>query len=426
MSKGSREVNQEIFEQVATPEAENGRREAQPQPPSVARPWYRRPFPLVLAVVVLLAILGGGGFYLQHALTHESTDDAFIEAHVVQVSPKVASRVERVSIDDNWRVKAGDLLVELDPRDFDAQLAQARANLAGAVARHEGATINVRVVNVTSGAAVQQAEAGVLTAQRQVDGARSRLEQARAQVVAAQAEAVRAAADVQRYEELLGSGAVSRQERDNAVATNRTGAANLEAAQKAEQVAADALRQSAAQLEQARAQLASAQAAPDQVASSRSQASQASAEIAQFEAAVRQAELNLSYTKIYAAESGRITRKSVEAGNYVQVGQTLLSIVPDNVWVVANFKENQLGHMRPGQPATIRIDAYPDKIFKGHVESIQAGSGARFSLLPPENATGNYVKVVQRVPVKILIDEPPDPHHVLGPGLSVLPEVKVR
>ena len=157
MSKGSREVNQEIFEQVATPEAENGRREAQPQPPSVARPWYRRPLPLVLAVVVLLAILGGGGFYLQHALTHESTDDAFIEAHVVQVSPKVASRVERVSIDDNWRVKAGDLLVELDPRDFDAQLAQARANLAGAVARHEGATINVRVVNVTSGAAVQQA-----------------------------------------------------------------------------------------------------------------------------------------------------------------------------------------------------------------------------------------------------------------------------
>ena len=141
---------------------------------------------------------------------------------------------------------------------------------------------------------------------------------------------------------------------------------------------------------------------------------------------MRQAELNLSYTKIYAAESGRITRKSVEAGNYVQVGQTLLSIVPDNVWVVANFKENQLGHMRPGQPATIRIDAYPDKIFKGHVESIQAGSGARFSLLPPENATGNYVKVVQRVPVKILIDEPPDPHHVLGPGLSVLPEVKVR
>ena len=152
----------------------------------------------------------------------------------------------------------------------------------------------------------------------------------------------------------------------------------------------------------------------------------AAGQVDQLEAAVRQAELDLSHTKIWAPESGRITRKSVEAGNYVQVGQTLLSIVPDNVWVVANFKENQLGHMRPGQPATIRIDAYPDKIFKGHVESIQAGSGARFSLLPPENATGNYVKVVQRVPVKILIDEPPDPHHVLGPGLSVLPEVKVR
>jgi len=143
-------------------------------------------------------------------------------------------------------------------------------------------------------------------------------------------------------------------------------------------------------------------------------------------AAVRQAELDLSYTKIYAPQSGRITRKSVEPGAYVQVGQTLFSIVPDQVWVVANFKETQLRYMQPGQPATVRVDAYPDKLFRGHVDSIQAGAGARFSLLPPENATGNYVKVVQRVPVKIVIDEPPDPKRVLGPGMSVVPEVKVR
>jgi membrane fusion protein (multidrug efflux system) len=323
-------------------------------------------------------------------------------------------------------VKQGDLLVELDPRDFEARLAQAAANLAAAVAQHQGATINVRVVDTTSGAGVQQAEAAVQTAQRQVDGARSRLEQARAQVAAAQAEATRAAADAKRYEQILQSGGVSRQERDNAVAAASTADANLNAARKAEQAAADSVRQAEAQLQEARARLASAKAAPDQVAYSRAQANQVAAQIAQFEAAVHQAALDLSYTKIYAPDSGRITRKTVEPGVYVQVGQTLFWIVPDQVWVVANFKETQLRYMRPGQPATVRVDAYPDRVFKGHVDSIQSGAGARFSLLPPENATGNYVKVVQRVPVKIFIDDPPDPNHVLGPGMSVVPEVKVR
>ncbi len=179
------------------------------------------------------------------------------------------------------------------------------------------------------------------------------------------------------------------------MATSRAGAANLESAQKAQQATADSLRQ-------------------------------ATAQIGQLEAAVRQAELDISYTKISAPESGRITRKSVEPGAYVQVGQTLFSVVPDRAWVVANFKENQLRHMRPGQPARIRVDAYPDRVFNGHVDSIQAGSGARFSLLPPENATGNYVKVVQRVPVKILFDDPPEPDRPLGPGMSVVPEVTVR
>ena len=244
--------------------------------------------------------------------------------------------------------------------------------------------------------------------------------------MAAEAEATRAAVDVQRYERLLQSGGVSRQEADTAVATNRSAAANLDAARRGEQAAADNLRQQEALVAQERAKLASAKAAPDQVAYSRAQAEQAAAQTAQLEAALRQAELDLSYTKIVAPETGRITRKSVEPGGYVQVGQTLFSIVPDQVWVVANFKETQLRSMRPGQPATVKVDAYPDKRFRGHVDSIQAGSGAAFSLLPPENATGNYVKVVQRVPVKILIDESPDPHHVLGPGMSVVPEVTVR
>ena len=198
------------------------------------------------------------------------------------------------------------------------------------------------------------------------------------------------------------------------------------AARKAEQGAADTLRQREAQLDEAQARLASARAAPDQVDFSRAQADQVAGKIAQLEATVRLAQLDLSYTKLYAPESGRITRKSVEPGSYVQVGRTLFSIVPDRVWVVANFKETQLRHMRPGQPATVQVDAYPDKLFRGHVDSIQAGSGAAFSLLPPENATGNYVKVVQRVPVKIVIDETADPQHVLGPGMSAVPEVRVR
>ncbi len=272
------------------------------------------------AVTLVVAAIAGASYY-SYATSYESTDDAFIEGHVIGISPKVASYVARVHVDDNQPVKAGDLLVELDPRDFEAQLAQARANLA-----------------------------------------------------AAEAEAIRAKADVQRYEELLRDKAVSQQDRDSAVAKNRT----------------------------------------------------AGAQIAQLEAAVHQAELNVSYTKIYAPEAGRITRKSVEPGAYVQVGQALFSIVPERVWVVANFKETQLTRVRPGQPVEIKVDAYPGERFKGHVDSIQSGAGARFSLLPPENATGNYVKVVQRVPVKILFDQIPDAGHPLGPGMSVEPSVRVK
>jgi membrane fusion protein, multidrug efflux system len=396
------------------------------QPAAPPRRRYRGVVLLVLGIVAAVGLLTFGIRYVLYARAHESTDDAFIDAHVVAVSSKVPSSVARVYVDDNTHVKAGDLLVELDPRDFQERLEQARANLRATVQQHRAALMNTRVVERTAGAGVQQAEAAVLTAERQVDAARSRLEQARAQVAAADAEATRAAADVQRYENLLRYGAVSRQERDNAVATTDKAAADLDAARRAQQAAADTLRQREAELAQEHARLASAQAAPDQIAQTRAQADQLAAQIAQGEAAVHQAELQLSYTKLYAPDSGRITRKSVEPGAYVQVGQTLFSIVPDRVWVVANFKETQLHHMRRGQPAKVTVDAYPDRVFEGHVDSIQSGSGAAFSLLPPENATGNYVKVVQRVPVKIVIDEAPDPQHVLGPGMSAVPEVRVR
>lgn len=419
-------VEQEIAEPAGPPSNEQGYSANLPEPVAPGRPWFRRPLPMLAMLVVVVIVLIVGIRYLRYAMTHESTDDAFVQAHVVAISPKVANYVSRVHIDDNQHVSKGDLLVELDPRDFEARLAQARANLAAAVAQHRGAAINTRVVETTSGAGVVQAEASLQAAERQAASARSQEAAARAKVAAAGAEATRAAADVQRYQRLVRYGDVSRQARDNAVAANQSGAANLDAARKAEQAAADTLQQIESQVGEARARLASAKAAPEQVAYSRAQTEQAAAQIAQMEAAQRQAELNLSYTKIYAPETGRITRKSVEPGAYVQVGQTLFSIVPDQFWVVANFKETQLEYMRPGQPATVRVDAYPDKPFKGHVDSIQAGSGAAFSLLPPENATGNYVKVVQRVPVKIVIDEAPDPNRVISPGMSVVPEVEVR
>jgi membrane fusion protein (multidrug efflux system) len=397
-------------------------------PPRIppAAPAHRRATKIVwIAALILLGVLASVRYYL-YALAYESTDDAFIEGDIVAVSPKVPSYVSRVHVDDNSRVKKGNLLVELDDRDFAAQLAQARANLAAAIARHRSAEMNVRVVDTTSGAGLDQAAAGVQAAARQVAETRSRVEQARAQVAAAGAEANRARADAERYERLLQYHAVSRQERDHAVAADQAAAANLNAAQQAQQAAGDNLRRSISQLGEAKAQLAGAKAAPSRVALSRAQVETSAAEIAQAEAEVRQAELNLSYTKIYAPENGQITRKAVEPGAYVQIGQNIFSIVPDRLWVLANFKETQLRTMRPGQPVTIKVDAYPDKIFKGHVDSIQAGSGARFSLLPPENATGNYVKVVQRVPVKILFDDPPDPSHPLGPGMSVVPTVKVQ
>ena len=427
MKAQSEETKKEARESIPplTDQGNGGSMDSAPEVPPAGRS-YRRTVKLALISVAVLAALAVGIHYYLYARAHESTDDAFIDSHTTAISPKVASYVSRVYIDDNWHVKQGDLLVELDARDFEARLAQAQASLAAATARHQSAEINVRVVSTTAGAGIDQAEAGVQAAQRQVDEGHSRLEQARAQVDAAAAEATRAKADGERYERLLTYRAVSRQERDNAVATDTAAAANLDAARQAQQAAFDNLHRAESQLGEAKARLASARVAPSQVAYSRSQVDTSAAEIAQAEAEVRQAKLNLSYTKIYAPESGRVTRKSVEPGRYVQVGQTLFSIVPDRVWVVANFKETQLRYMRPGQPATIKVDAYPDKVFKGHVDSIQAGSGAAFSLLPPENATGNYVKVVQRVPVKILIDDPPGPNRVLGPGMSVEPEVTVR
>ena len=331
---------------------------------------------LIAGVATLVIGVATGIYYYEFVAPYESTDDAFIEAHVTPIAPQVAGRVAQLLVHDNQEVKAGDVLLQIDPSDFQTKLDQERANLAASKSRLEQAN-----------------------AQFTVDQAK--VEQEKANVVAAQAEAKQAEADDKRYQ-AVGSFAISASQLDLAGTQARSAAAQVDAAQNKE-LAAEA-----------------------QSALDKASIQTAAAEIQSSEAAVHQAELNLSYTQVKAPEAGYVTHRTIEAGAYVQTGQALLAIVPRQVWIVANFKETQLTDMRAGQPVEVTMDAYPQIKFKAHVDSIQSGTGPRFSLLPPENASGNYVKVVQRVPVKIVLDDVAANNYVLGPGMSVVPEVRVK
>jgi membrane fusion protein (multidrug efflux system) len=376
------------IEEAAPPAAERhapAQRAAEPRQPDrtapvrAARSRYRRLLRLgVILLLVVAAGIGGTEWWLE-ARNWISTDDAFIDVHMVQISPQVAGRVARVLITDNQQVRAGQPLLDIDPADFQARLDQATAN--------------------------QQSAAGMLAqARAQLAVARANRDELRAEVGVAAANATNAAIDLKRYQDLarINSSAISRQQLDTATATARSSAANLIAAQR-KVVAAEA-----------------------QVAYARTQVATAKAGVQAAAAQVEEARLDLSYTRLVAPEAGHIAHLSVAIGDYVQVGQALMALVPNDVWVTANFKETDLDHMRVGQPVDIEIDAYPDRIFHGHVNSFQAGSGTAFSLLPPENATGNYVKVVQRVPVKIVFNDPPQARPLLGPGMSVVPYVRIR
>ncbi|MGI8431797.1 MAG: HlyD family secretion protein [Chthoniobacterales bacterium] len=353
-------------------------------------PLFRRPGVVIgTAALLALALLYTATIFF-HSFTHESTDDAFIDAHIVSVAPKIAGRVSAVRVRDNEEVKKGAVLLEIDPGDIAAMVAQRQAALEVARARLENAQMTA-----------EQAEAHVRTLLAAYAAAK-------ASTAATAADTTKAQGDLARNRGLIESGAISKQDFQHSQADTTSSEATLQSKQK--------------QLEAAAAY---ADEGKKQVGSARAQAGAAKAEVAQAEAELRQAKLQESYTKITAPEAGRVTNKSVEAGNYIQVGQPLFAIVPPTVWVTANFKETQLAKMRPGQPATVEVDAYPARALRGHVDSIQAGSGARFSLLPPENATGNFVKVVQRVPVKIALDEQPGVQQVLGPGMSAVPDVKV-
>ncbi len=353
-------------------------------------PFFHRPVVVIVAAFILaLGIIYTGTIFL-HNLTHESTDDAFIDAHIVSVAPKIAGRVAAVHVHDNQLVQKGQSLLDIDSSDAAAMVAQRQAALEVAQARLENAQMTA-----------EQAEAHVQTLLAAYAAAK-------ATTAATAADTAKVKSDLARNRGLIESGAISRQEFQHSQADTTASEATLESKQK-----------------QLQAAQAYAEEGRKQAGSAKAQAGAAKAEVAQAEAELRQAKLQESYTRVTAPEAGRVTNKSVEAGNYIQVGQPLFAIVPPTVWVTANFKETQLADMRPGQPAEVEVDAYPARALHGHVDSIQAGSGARFSLLPPENATGNFVKVVQRVPVKIVLDEQPGVQQVLGPGMSAVPDVKV-
>lgn len=355
------------------------------------RPLLRRPFVVLAMAAALLAAIIYGSVAMLHALTHETTDDAFIDAHIIAMAPKISGRVTDVRVNDNQLVKKGDLLAEIDPADAEAVVAQKRASVEVARAKQRNAET-----------AAEQAEAHLNTLHAAYGAAA-------ASANAAAAETNKSRGDLQRNEHLITTGAISKQDYEHSAIDTSAAEATLDSKKK--------------QMEAAGAYMAEAE---KQVQSAHVQVDAAKAEVAEAEATLQQATLQSSYAKLTAPADGRITNKAVESGSYVQVGQNLLALVTPDVWVTANFKETQLADMRPGQPVEIAVDAYPDRKLHGHVDSIQAGSGARFSLLPPENATGNYVKVVQRVPVKIVFDEQPGVQRVLGPGMSAVPDVKVN
>jgi membrane fusion protein (multidrug efflux system) len=326
--------------------------------------------------LVLLGLIVGGTLYWLNARQFESTDDAFIDAYTTQMAPRVAGQVAKLLFSDNEHVAAGQTLLQLDPRDYQARLDQARAQQSSA-------------------------EASLQQAHSQVSVQQANLDQARANVIVAESDLLQAREDNDRYH-AIDPKAVTRQQIDQVTATFRSSKAKLEAAQQ------------------------SVGAAQAQVHAAEAQVLAAEASVKQAQANTRAAELQLSYCTIVAPVAGTITHRTVDAGNYVNPGQALFALVQDDRWVTANFKETQLSRIRPGQAVDLSIDAVPSTTFHGKVDSFQAGTGSAFSVLPAENATGNYVKIVQRLPVKIVFDDDRVKNFPLAPGMSVVPDVRVR
>ncbi len=394
----------------------------------------------ILGSIILLALLIGAYFEWRHLSTYESTDDAQIDGHINAISARISGHVLEVRAEDEMLVHAGDVLVRIDPRDFEVAVEKAAADLADAQAAYESSRINVPITNTTtssqltaSRSARADAAAGALGAARQLNAAGARLESARAQVLEAEANYQKASDDVARYKALVDKDEISRQVYDTAVSAAAAAKATVDARKaavsEAEQnvnVATSAVEQANQRIAQADANVESALTAPQQVAVTEARVKSAAAEIAQRRALLDQAKLNLSYTTVVAPVTGIVGKKTVEVGQNISPGQQLMAVVPlDDIWVTANFKETQLRRMQPGQRVRFSVDAY-GREYNGRIEGVGGASGSRFSLLPPENATGNYVKVVQRIPVRIDIDPGQNQDHRLRPGMSVDPRVYLQ
>jgi membrane fusion protein (multidrug efflux system) len=400
--------------------------------PSTERDFHTRPsrtsspgfrIAIIIAAIVLLVI---GLFVYRYVTSYESTDDAEIDGHVNSVSTRIAGNVVKLNVLDNQSVQTGTVLVEIDPADYQVAYERAKADFESAQATAAAAGVNVPITDISSTSQESASEADVANARAGIAAARQQFAAAKADLDEAEANNVKAQNDLGRYKQLVDKQEISQQQYDQAVAAAAAGAAAVQAAHANADVAQAQVTVAQAKLAQAEANWRSAQTAPQQIQVMRSRAASAMADVQRKKADLDQAQLNLQYTKVLAPVAGVVSDRTVEVGQNVAPGQELLKIIPLNdVWITANYKETQLRDMKVGQHVTVDVDAN-GRSYKGKVDSIAGASGARFSLLPPENATGNYVKVVQRIPVKIVLDPGENKDQSLRPGMSVTPKVWIR
>jgi len=396
-------------------------RDFRTRPLRTASPGFR--IAVIIGVVVLLVV---GFFVYRYISSYEDTDDAEIDGHINSISARVSGHVIKLDIVDNQYVQGGALLVEIDPTDYQVAFDRAKAEYEDAQAAASAAGVNVPITDVNTTSQVSATEADVASARAGIAAARQQFDAAKAQRDEAEANNVKAQNDLLRYKQLVDKQEISQQQYDQAVAAARADAAAVASAHAMADAAQSQVIQAQGKLVQAEANLRYAQTAPRQMQISRSRAASAEAQVKQKKAALDQAQLNLQYTKVIAPVAGVVSDRTVEVGQNVAPGQELMKVIPlSDIWITADFKETQLRYMKVGQPVTIEVDANGRK-YKGKVNSIAGASGARFSLLPPENATGNYVKVVQRIPVKIVLDPGENNDQSLRPGMSVEPKVWIR
>src|ERR1700723_2437107 len=382
------------------------------------------------ALLLLAVVIIGGGLFVRNSLAWESTDDAQVNGHIMPLSARINGYVLEVPVIEGQLVHAGDVLVTIDPKDYKIAVQQAQATFADARANATSSRFNVPITSVTTKSNLDFAETAVLNAEAGFQAVQQNFASAKALLEQAEANAAKSDADLERYEQLVAKEDISHQQYDQAVAAAKANRSGVVSAGASVLAAEQAVQQAKGKLSQTRADLRSAETAPQQVSMTRAKAESADAQARERKAQLDQAELNLSYSVVRSPVTGIIGKKTVEVGQNVGIGQELVEVVPlDDVWVTANFKETQLAHMRPGQTVEIKVDAY-GRAWKAHVTNMGAGAGSVFSLLPPENATGNYVKVVQRIPVRLDFDRSAgsdfNAEALLKPGLSVEPEVRVR